>query len=360
MPKVSVIVPVYNVEEYLRQALDSVVNQTLEDLEIICVDDCSTDNSLDILKEYASKDSRFKIYQQKENQGQGVARNIALDMATGEYIMFLDPDDWLDIHACEIAYNKIKKNNNDIVFFNFNYYKETPNTIIIKKSQHLKFLYDYLDNDDIKLYEIEGLTFTSAAIWCQIYNRKFLKDNNTKFSETRTCEDNPFYFTAICNAKSISVIMKEIYYYRMRVSTEAPYYIQHWKDVFKNKYLAYEVVKNCSNSNIFLKAYIPYYWNTIVFAHLMRAIEHNKDVKREIYKSLHKLAITLNKEYPMKNLKFSFNYENFKMFLYSDKPIFHKIIKIIYRIYSINGNSKHFIINFLGFKFAIKRREIND
>ena len=115
MPKVSVIIPVYNVEKYLHQCLDSVANQTLKDIEIICVNDCSKDNSLDILNEYAKKDSRIKIINFEENKGPGVARNAALDIAQGEYIMFLDPDDWYELNACETAYNQIVENNNDIV-----------------------------------------------------------------------------------------------------------------------------------------------------------------------------------------------------------------------------------------------------
>ena len=88
MPKVSVIIPVYNVEKYLRECLDSVINQTLSDIEIICINDGSTDNSLEILKEYAENDSRIKIITQ-ENQGQGVARNNAIEAAQGEYLVFV-------------------------------------------------------------------------------------------------------------------------------------------------------------------------------------------------------------------------------------------------------------------------------
>ena len=128
MPKVSVIIPVYNVEKYLRQCLDSVVNQTLEDIEIICVNDCSPDNSLSILKEYANKDNRIKIIDLKENVGPGIAKNKALDIANGEYIMLLDPDDWYEPDACKLAYNQIKKNNNDWVTFGYNKYFEATDT----------------------------------------------------------------------------------------------------------------------------------------------------------------------------------------------------------------------------------------
>ena len=96
MNKVSIIMPIYNVEKYIKQSLDSVVNQTLKDIEIICVNDCTPDKSFEIVKEYAVRDSRFVLIENETNQGQGVARNRALDIATGEYIMFLDPDDWYE------------------------------------------------------------------------------------------------------------------------------------------------------------------------------------------------------------------------------------------------------------------------
>ena len=114
--KVSVIVPVYNVEKYLKDCLDSVVNQTLEDIEIICVNDGSTDNSLAILEEYAEKDSRIKIITQ-ENKGLGGARNTGLYHANGEYISFIDSDDWIELNTFEELYNMSKNLDLDMLMF---------------------------------------------------------------------------------------------------------------------------------------------------------------------------------------------------------------------------------------------------
>ena len=111
--KVSVIVPVYNVEKYLRECLNFLVNQTLKEIEIICINDGSEDSSLEILNEYASKDSRFVIINQ-ENSGQSVARNKGLDIAKGEYIGFVDSDDWVDLNFFENLYSEAVKNNSDI------------------------------------------------------------------------------------------------------------------------------------------------------------------------------------------------------------------------------------------------------
>ena len=118
MVKVSVIVPVYNVEKYIRKCLDSLVNQTLENIEIIIVDDGSTDTSKDIIKEYMDKYKNIKYYQ-KENGGLGDARNYGLQYATGKYIAFLDSDDYIRVRTYQLMYEKAEKEDSDIVECNF-------------------------------------------------------------------------------------------------------------------------------------------------------------------------------------------------------------------------------------------------
>ena len=122
--KVSVIIPVYNTEKYLRQCLDSVVNQTLRDIEIICVDDGSTDGSIEILREYEQKDSRVKVLCQK-NQYAGVARNNGLNYASGEYVFFMDSDDYCCHELLERAVDRAKMVDADIVVFDHECYDES-------------------------------------------------------------------------------------------------------------------------------------------------------------------------------------------------------------------------------------------
>ena len=109
MKKVSIIVPVYNMEKYLEKCMDSLVNQTYEDVEILCVDDCSKDNSAKILKEYEEKDSRIVAIYETENSGVASVRNKALKLATGEYLMYCDGDDWIELNACEVLVETMKK-----------------------------------------------------------------------------------------------------------------------------------------------------------------------------------------------------------------------------------------------------------
>ena len=113
MPKVSIIIPFYNTEKYIGKCLETVVNQTLDDIEVICVNDCSTDNSLDVVYDFANKDKRIKVINNPLNMKQGASRNIGIKMATGEYIGFIDSDDWIDLDYFEKLYVAVKKHNPD-------------------------------------------------------------------------------------------------------------------------------------------------------------------------------------------------------------------------------------------------------
>ena len=127
-PLVSVIIPCYNAEKYLKQCLDSVINQTLRDIEIICVDDESSDGTLDILTEYQKKDSRLKVITQK-NAGAGDARNTGLRLAKGTYLSFLDSDDFFELNMLQEAYNLAELNQADFVVFNSDQYHMDKNNL---------------------------------------------------------------------------------------------------------------------------------------------------------------------------------------------------------------------------------------
>ena len=121
MVRISVIVPVYNCEDYLEESLGSILNQTFNDIEIICIDDGSSDDSLRILKKIASSDSRIQVFAQ-ENQGAGAVRNYGMKKASGDYVYFFDADDFLESDALEKAYSNAVRNDSDIVFFKFDQY----------------------------------------------------------------------------------------------------------------------------------------------------------------------------------------------------------------------------------------------
>lgn len=179
--KVSIIVPVYNVEKYLKRCLDSITNQTLKELEIICINDGSTDNSLKILKQYAHKDKRISIIN-KQNEGLSVARNTGMEAASGEYIGFVDSDDWVDLNYFEKLYTAAEKYNCDMAASG-----------IIRlhkwnKKFHLKFEEEKVaDNTDEK-FEICDVPELSY-VWNKIYKRESFMSKNLRFEEGIFFED---------------------------------------------------------------------------------------------------------------------------------------------------------------------------
>lgn len=207
MTKLSIIVPVYNVEKYLPKCLESLIKQTLKDIEIICVNDGSMDNSLAILKEFASKDSRIKII---DNQHQGVAktRNTGIEQSTGEYIGFVDSDDYIDIDFFEKLYNSATKSNSDIAIASILKHKKFFN---IYNAKYTKEETAITIQDKIKLCEDKKHFFFYA--WNKIYHSGFIKENNIKFSEGQIYEDVMFAIKALYYSNKIISVYGTKYHY---------------------------------------------------------------------------------------------------------------------------------------------------
>ena len=178
-PKVSILVPCYNVEKYLPQCLDSAVNQTLKDIEIIVINDGSTDSTLDIIKSYAEKDDRIKIID-KKNEGYGKSMNRGLDVATGEYIGIVESDDWVDTDMFESLVKIADENNVDVVKSNFYRYTTTGG----EKNQKVLMLPSHNLNIVINPHEETSVFFCAPDIWAAIYKRDFLVKNNIRFLES--------------------------------------------------------------------------------------------------------------------------------------------------------------------------------
>ncbi len=210
-PKISLIVPVFNVEKYVSKCLDSLVAQTLKDIEIICVDDCSTDNSLQIIEKYASKDSRIKIVKHEVNKGLGQARNSGLGYSCGEYIWFIDSDDYVDIRACQLLYDTAKKNDAIIITFQSIAFK-------IDEQGNEFFSPSYLINDWAKNvnydltnhYNLMGNQNVTA--WAYITKRDFIK--NFSFRPGVYHEDVDFTLRLFSECKALRNIAYAPYYYR--------------------------------------------------------------------------------------------------------------------------------------------------
>ena len=208
---ISVIIPVYNVEKYLRECLDSVINQTLKDIEIICVNDGSPDNSLKILQEYAAKDKRIVIINQK-NQGLSCSRNNALKIAKGEYILFLDSDDWIREDTCERLYTKAKKHNIDMVNFAGTNYDD--NSKLFEQTKGQGIFYTSGNKDFFSREELEEFMYNIPISACRFfYRRAFLEENQITFPEGINFEDNYFVRKALIFAQTYGV-EREILYFR--------------------------------------------------------------------------------------------------------------------------------------------------
>ena len=170
-PKVSIIIPVFNSEDLLKDCLNSVKNQTLVDIEIICIDDGSTDNSFKILEGFSKDDNRFKVIHQK-NAGAGFSRNVALEKVSGEYILFLDSDDWIENDTCEKLYNQAIKLDSDLVLFDA--VRHLPN------NQSMDLIHFFGDESNInfsslsfdyKFIKDKVLNAYFGVIWSKFYKK---------------------------------------------------------------------------------------------------------------------------------------------------------------------------------------------
>lgn len=235
-PKVSVIIPVYNVEKYLKECLDSVVNQTLKDIEILCINDGSTDNSLAILKEYEKQDDRIKIID-KKNEGAGAARNLGLKTAIGDYILFFDSDDYMDSTTIEILYNKIISTSADIAICDADKFDSEGNIFNFKmlNNKHIpdKVTFSKLDIPN-KIYDI-----SLPASWNKLYNRKFILKNSLTFQEIKSCNDVAFGYLALSVADSITICPQKLVHYRKSSSSISSTRHKNAKNIL----LAYEFIK---------------------------------------------------------------------------------------------------------------------
>lgn len=212
MPKISVLVPIFNVEKYLCEALDSLVQQTFQDFEVICINDGSTDHSLEIIQAYQQQDSRFCILD-KTNSGYGDSMNQGLKLARGEYIAILEPDDWIENDAFEVLYHTAKKNDADIVKANYYRMHTDPKT---NQPQNTKVSEitktTILDpHTDFTVFQL------SPAIWSAIYKRTLLEQNQITFLPTpgASYQDLGFQFKVFASAKKVVLLPSAFVHYRI-------------------------------------------------------------------------------------------------------------------------------------------------
>lgn len=378
IPKISLIVPVYNVEKYISKALDSVFNQTFNGIEIICVDDCSTDGSLDVLKDYKEKAKSqsnitdFKIIELKENKGQGYARNLALTEATGDYVMYLDPDDWYETDAFEKAYNQIVKNNNDFVSFDFYIYFDENNKRKVSHERSKPFE-KVINLPNIRIRDLDANVVVANFCWGGVYKRDFLVKNNIVFSETIRGEDHIFVLKAFQVAETTSWITEPLYNYRMfythdehRVEVKMAR-AKKMEQLFYNFKSVTEMLLNAKCENL-LNSYVV--WCINACEQLFNTNNpYDNTVSKELYFAKVKELFEFFKANKLpKKYKRYCKYLFYKKILWAENVKQYQIItaieKILSRILGINIettiNTKILVVKILGFKFAktIQRFEL--
>ena len=226
--KVSIIVPVYDVEPYLKECLDSIINQTLKEIEIICIDDCSTDNGYKILEEYTKKDNRIILLKNDGNRGVGYTRNVGEKLAKGEYLYFIDPDDYISLNFLECLYNTAKKYDSDIVhtlniYTNTNgklnkYWLHIDNILSAEQKKNIANYMEYKSEASLKKLNRKNIETTNFNLWSKLYKKEFLINHNLFSNESKIGAgyDTELTLRILLYEPKLSYNNNAIYYYRIR------------------------------------------------------------------------------------------------------------------------------------------------
>ncbi len=297
---VSIVIPVYNVESFLKQCLNSIISQTFKNIEIIIIDDGSTDKSPQIIEEYKKNDSRIMAVFLEKNVGAGNARNEGIKIASGKYIVFIDSDDWITEDYIEKLYNSIEKYNCDMISANF--YTYDTATGQTEENKYPKNFYNTTFNSSLKKRYF--LFLSNNYIWIRIYRKEFLKKNNIYFKLNKL-EDSLFLWEAVLASDSFRFIDETIYYYRLNRNnslTRSDYagvYIDGLREIKKhlagkNLYRFYKqpffLFAMAGIINSFGNSKLPYRQLKDTFYKLKIEFLNDKDIKFYKQKNLHASA----------------------------------------------------------------------
>ena len=297
-PKVSIIVALYNKEKYIKKCLKSLVNQTLKDIEIIVINDCSTDKSLDIVKSF--DDKRIKVINNKKNKGIGITRNIGVSKANGEYIGFVDADDYVEREMYEKYYNYAKEHNLDLL--TSDYFK-----IINHKKEYFK-----VDNFEITNIEKNNtiINLINYGPCNKLFKRDLIINNNIIFSETTKFEDVIFVAKAIRYSKNIGYLNKAYYNYVIHSLSETTTVDKRTFDIF-------EVLDNVNDiySNLYGTKELEYFnINEVTRYMLKQRYVSNKKEKEIFIDSGYSYLYSINSDWR-------------KNRIYKKEPLYKRIIK---------------------------------
>ncbi|MGU8908541.1 glycosyltransferase [Clostridium perfringens] len=321
--KVSFIIPVYNVEKYLKECIESVIRQSIEQKEIILVNDGSTDDSKLICQEYAKKFNYIKVIN-KNNGGLSSARNEGIKNSTGEYLFFVDSDDFLLGDYIHYIYNECKKNNLDIIRCVYCRYDDEKKEIIEKKEEDKIYYNKVLSGIEFLESEIKSNSYEVVA-WLGLFKRDYLIRNNINFIENVTHEDHEFFLRCLLSERNNRIMKKniELYAYRIREGsiTKKPV-LNNIRDIIKNIYSMKEFLNTLNLSkkeqNIAMKAVgAMFYQLTSIYGRLSK---EDKDIAYKL----------VNQNLSKDIIKNSFNnYQKLKIIMFFN---FRRILDIVYKV----------------------------
>ena len=260
---VSVIVPIYNVENYVKKCLDSLAAQTLEDVEFILIDDGSTDSSGRIADQYSS-DSRFHVFH-TENRGLSAARNYGIDQSHGEYIMFVDGDDWVDLEFCKIPYETAIKNKADLIIFQVYHVK---NGKIRKENRAIKSIPTGAVDDYI------AIRYGGDAAWNKLYKRDLFE--SIRYPEGRVYEDIATTHKLVHDAKCTIIINNSLYYYAERKGSITK---SHTKENLTDRFVSSKE----KYDNMTLYGYPEHMIKPFLWAAAIRYVIHKQPCNEDVY-----------------------------------------------------------------------------
>ena len=287
MPEISIIVPVYDVEKYIKQCLRSIEKQLFDDFECICVDDCSPDNSVDIIETFVKKDDRFKLIRHERNLKLGMARNTGIENATGKYILFVDSDDWIQEEMLSEVYHAFKVNDADSVWYN---------TYVHEINGKIHPMYDRMHpifrngNCRFNVGAFE-LMATSSFAWSKAYKLEKVLESNVRFPAELRFEEMVFFYKYFTKYKKACYVDQPLYHYRRRENS-AVENLSHGTDNCKAEDTLYEfleIYKYLKDENYFdeYKLALCQYLTKIIGNHNLPN-QHEKIVKltKEVFKKI--------------------------------------------------------------------------
>lgn len=265
---ISVIIPIHNVENYLEECLNSVKGQTYTNIEILLINDSSTDNSQKICEKYLKIDSRFKLYHIEEHSA-GLSRNFGIRNANGKYCVFLDSDDYIDLNYIELLYFEMCNNNLDACFCGYSNFNDSKREIIFENGQDIIY-----DNDILKHNLVKNVIYVKDkkielplyAVWNGMYNISIIKKNNIYFLNENDClsEDCIFNLDFVLKSKKVKLLSKIVYYHRTdneasicNVYNKRYEKLQYWYEIIENKLKSSDCL-NCYNEILLSERYVNF------------------------------------------------------------------------------------------------------